>query len=176
MVSLGLGLVRVAFSPCKLARSRAGGCGSEHIPAELLLKCHVRPAGFCNVAGSGGLWAFFAVFMVLQLARRGDFSPRVCRRLALPAARRIPFPPSRSVKTNRLIRKAVSVTDIFVWFFLYTRGSHSCLGSQEASEFPCCNAQPCPHELTQLEPGSLAGGRGALGALSPCCLRSGRLC
>lgn len=62
-----------------------------------------------------------------------------------------------SIKTNCLIRKAVSTTDIFVWCFLYTHVSSSCLGSQE---FPCCNAQSRLFELTELRPCSLAVERG----------------
>lgn len=94
MVSLGLGLVRVAFSPCKLARGRAGGRGSEHVPAELLLKCHVRPAGFCNVAGSGDLWAFFFFCSVYGFAissPRGFFSPCL-QEVGSAGCLRDPFP------------------------------------------------------------------------------------
>lgn len=60
---------------------------------------------------------FFLFFCSVYGFAIKDFSPPPCLRAA---ARGIPFPPSRSAKTSGLMRKAVSATDIFVWFFLYT--------------------------------------------------------
>lgn len=164
MLSLELGLA-CCFLPFQTGSRRAGRGGSERVPADLLWKCPVKLTGSRSAAGSEDLRVSRYVYGFAISSSRGFFS--LCLQNAVSqGCSKDPFPSELlyywklkcSIKTNSLIRKAVSTTDIFVWCFLYTHVSSSCLGSQEASEFPCCNARSRLFELTELGP-AVEGGR-----------------